>query len=493
MEMISLIAASVAMVVGVGAIAAFGGGSTRRQALRTVLHAAVPLIAAIYYALSAWGFARPDVDGPDAWFSFRYVGWAITSTLLLAGLAITACPSGRRPYGLIAAIVFADLAMILAGAVTESTSGWTSTLWFCVGILAFVALLALIWLPLREVADTGHPLRKEIFVRHAGLLTTLWSLYPLAFLLGPSGAGLAGVTAMVILYALLDLAAKVGYGLAVVLEDQRLAAMEPAERTWPPAPDQRRTRAFSDAADAKAGEIQAARDPEPADADDRAAFAQSEAPPAEAEAEAEAARLRRQAARQRARDAARVAASDAAAMARDRISALQRRSAGVPAATRDAAALARDRFSALQRRSAGVPAATRDAAALARDRLLDLHHRSAGVRTAARQRALGGAAASRRVAGEFAQRMSGPLERSKRYVVRAGDKTLFVVQPRVRRITTAPAPPPVDVTLRHRRRPPVKAKGSWPFGRLTKEDAVPVAILAGSLLAIALQSKREEE
>ena len=472
MEMISLIAASVAMVVGVGAIAAFGGGSTRRQALRTVLHAAVPLIAAIYYALSAWGFARPDVDGPDAWFSFRYVGWAITSTLLLAGLAITACPSGRRPYGLIAAIVFADLAMILAGAVTESTSGWTSTLWFCVGILAFVALLALIWLPLREVADTGHPLRKEIFVRHAGLLTTLWSLYPLAFLLGPSGAGLAGVTAMVILYALLDLAAKVGYGLAVVLEDQRLAAMEPAERTWPPAPDQRRTRRFSDAADAKAGEAGAIPDPEPADEDarDRAAFAQSEASPpeAEAEAEADAVRLRRQAARQRARDAARVAASDAAAMARDRIS-------------------------ALQRRSAGVPAATRDAAALARDRLLDLHHRSAGVRTAARQRALGGAAASRRVAGEFAQRMSGPLERSKRYVVRAGDKTLFVVQPRVRRITTAPAPPPVDVTPRHRRRPPVKAKGSWPFGRLTKEDAVPIAILAGSLLAIALQSKREEE
>ena len=478
MEMISLIAASVAMVVGVGAIAAFGGGSTRRQALRTVLHAAVPLIAAIYYALSAWGFARPDVDGPDAWFSFRYVGWAITSTLLLAGLAITACPSGRRPYGLIAAITFADLAMILAGAVTESTSGWTSTLWFCVGILAFVALLALIWLPLREVADTGHPLRKEIFVRHAGLLTTLWSLYPLAFLLGPSGAGLAGVTAMVILYALLDLAAKVGYGLAVVLEDQRLAAMEPAERTWPPAPDQRRTRRFSDAADAKAGEAEAIPDPEPADEDarDRAAFAQSEAPPAEAEAEAEAdaARLRRQAARQRARDAARVAASDAAAMARDRISALQRTAHGTPQRT-------------------GVPAATRDAAALARDRLLDLHHRSAGVRTAARQRALGGAAASRRVAGEFAQRMSGPLERSKRYVVRAGDKTLFVVQPRVRRITTAPAPPPVDVTPRHRRRPPVKAKGSWPFGRLTKEDAVPVAILAGSLLAIALQSKREEE
>lgn len=230
------------LFAGTIAIALVGGASTPAQAARTSLHAAVTLIAAIAYTIMAAGGGAYDFDGDGVLFEYvRYADWAITTPLLLLALSITALPSGRRAHSLIAALLFANVAMIGAGLVAGLTEGWTSAMWFVASTLAFLVVLAILWSPLREMAEGGHPVRTELYVRHAGVLTGLWSLYPFVFLAGMDGAGLMGPLGTVLGFAVLDIASKVGFGLLVVLEDGRLAKEEGVERAWPPARTQLET------------------------------------------------------------------------------------------------------------------------------------------------------------------------------------------------------------------------------------------------------------
>jgi len=231
-----------ALALGVGAvvIAFLGGATNNRQAAKTAIHATVPLVGAIAYILLATGLGVFDVDGDGVGFPYaRFIAWSITTPLLLLGLLVTAAPLGRNLWTLALAVVFADVAMILTGMVAAAGEPTTAAAWFLVATACFLVVLALMWGPVRASAEEGHPFRAEAYRRHLSILTVLWAAYPVVFLFGPVGAEIYGTTGDAALFAILDVAAKAGYGVLVVLEDHRLAAAENADRrtlAFPPEP-----------------------------------------------------------------------------------------------------------------------------------------------------------------------------------------------------------------------------------------------------------------
>lgn len=215
---------SACLFVGAAAIIILGGIETTRQSARTVLHAAVCLIAAVLYVVLAAGTPRISI-GPIE-IGTRYVTWLLTTPLLLAALTVTAAPLGRTVVRWAATIVFLDLVVVLTRAIAEDQIGASVWVWLFISLVALVLLFALLWLPIREIAESGHPTRAELYQRHAGLLTVLFSLYPVAFALGPDLLAVSGRATVAAVYTILDIGLFVAYGLLVVLEGARLQALE---------------------------------------------------------------------------------------------------------------------------------------------------------------------------------------------------------------------------------------------------------------------------
>ncbi|WP_420391518.1 bacteriorhodopsin [Acuticoccus sp.] len=422
---------AVALFVGGLAIFFLGGLSTTRQAARTTLHSVVCLVAAGFYVVLATG-TREVHFGPIE-IGTRYLDWLITTPLLLAALLVTAAPLGRTLVPLAATVIFLDVVMVLTGAVAAGGMGVTVWIWFVVSSIAFALVLLFLWGPVREVAREGHPVRSELYVRHAGLLTALWLIYPVVFFLGPEFQGAWGLGAQDALFAVADIASKAAYGLLVVLEDQRLVPLErhgeghdrrvaAAEERPPataPAPPQR-DRPEPEPVDAPLAGERAPYDAEAA-TQDGPATPRSRVPEAESAADAE----------------------------------------PVPAAPQ------RDDPEAREARRA----ARREAAARARARALELYYR--------------GGEAARLIATEGAKQV-----RRRRVILQEGRPV------RVMRLTyrwktpvAARAVPPSKPPRVRQRRPLLPT----PFGRLRKEDAAPAAMVAAVLLVVAVTAQRRRD
>ncbi|WMS44483.1 bacteriorhodopsin [Acuticoccus sp. MNP-M23] len=227
-------AASAALTL---AILFLGGFGTTRQAARTVAYTGAAGATAAAYALMATGIGA-TVEETGAPVEMAVFGaWLVSTPLVLVGLALTATPVGHKTIGETAALVFAGAAMVVAFAIGTLVSGLAAWVWFVVGIAALGAALLLLWGPLKENSEDGHPVREQLYMRHAGVLSGLLLLYPLVFLLSPHFGGAIGFGAMAVLLAALDFGSRAAFGLLVVLEDDNLLAAEAQERGWDPRRD----------------------------------------------------------------------------------------------------------------------------------------------------------------------------------------------------------------------------------------------------------------
>jgi len=185
--------------------------------------------AGVWYAIMASGGAVSLVSGPDGepvvFYYGRYIDWTLTTPLLLLGLAWVALGGtnvGNRT-GLLWGIVIADVVMILTGVVAGATTTFVSGLFFIISTVAFLIVLALIWGPLRSAAQQGNPEGGfGLFYTLATMLTVLWIIYPIVWLIGTEGAGLVSAPIEVFLYAVLDILAKIAFG-AILLGGIRRA------------------------------------------------------------------------------------------------------------------------------------------------------------------------------------------------------------------------------------------------------------------------------
>ena len=178
-----------------------------------VVAMAIVFTAFANYLAMARGYGDVTIDGHQIFFA-RYVDWVITTPLLLLSLALVASRRATELAGLVGALVFADIYMIVTGLVGDLVGGVDKYIWWFISMVAFLAVLAIIWGPLRKLAENSP--YGNAYTRLAGLLTVLWVVYPFVWLFGTSGMEVLSPGVEGVAYLILDVSAKVGFGFLVI-------------------------------------------------------------------------------------------------------------------------------------------------------------------------------------------------------------------------------------------------------------------------------------
>jgi len=186
------------------------------------LSAAVALVAAINYFYMKSQFDIGDA-GQFAQFPthFRYVDWLLTTPMLLAIVPILiGLKAGTK--GLMAQLIVADVIMITAGYVGETSInaelgptlvGW---LFFFIAVAAFIFILFTLYATLSS-AEANLPRKRAERIGTLKIFISLgWLIYPLGFLMALIWDGASGGALRELLYNIADVITKVGFGIVAV-------------------------------------------------------------------------------------------------------------------------------------------------------------------------------------------------------------------------------------------------------------------------------------
>ncbi|PYZ96712.1 lactococcin [Alteribacter lacisalsi] len=173
----------------------------------------IPTWSGLAYMSMALGQGHIIIGGEIVYVA-RYLDWVVTTPLLLTALALTAMHYLDKKDGvLIAALIIADVIMILTGLIADLSTGWVRLTWYFTGVSAFIVILWLIWVKLRLLAKKQGRRLYNIYCFLALYLTVFWISYPVAWYIGPSGMGYVGQTTDTFLFVTLPMFSKVGYSL----------------------------------------------------------------------------------------------------------------------------------------------------------------------------------------------------------------------------------------------------------------------------------------
>ena len=223
------------------------GLETREEENDRVIHSLVVAVAGSAYLLMGSGGGRkPAPDHTTYWA--RYVDWAITTPLLLLGLAGQALGKPTRRTALVGGLLATDLYMIATGYLADKPARTDPMkwVWYTASSGAFVGLYYMLWGPLRHEAARTGPEAFAVYQRNAAFLSTVWAGYPLNFLVGPEGLGAIDEETSTAVYAGLDVTAKVLFGLYSLGNTQEKAARAIAEGRVPEHELRPATRAFQE-------------------------------------------------------------------------------------------------------------------------------------------------------------------------------------------------------------------------------------------------------
>ena len=225
------------MALGSVAFFLLGKRRTQDEEGHTLIHVFVTMIAALSYFAQATRQGSTILPGGREFLFARYLDWSITTPLLLLGLAMTALHGAHRRPGLVAALLGADVLMIVTGmfyAASEATG--PKWIWYLVSCGAFLAVYATLFGPLRREALARDAVRSAVYRRDVVVLAVLWLGYPVVDLLGNNGIQAVGALLTTAVITVLDLAAKVGYGVLAIQGSHRVADHDLASGSVEPAP-----------------------------------------------------------------------------------------------------------------------------------------------------------------------------------------------------------------------------------------------------------------
>ena len=99
------------------------------------------------------------------------------------------------------------------------TAKWA---FYVLSCIAFAAVIVLIWGILRSEAAKLTAGELKTYNTMTGILTFLWCIYPIVWLVGTEGLGMVNGAMEAFLYMMLDVAAKFGFGLILLSSVRRL-------------------------------------------------------------------------------------------------------------------------------------------------------------------------------------------------------------------------------------------------------------------------------
>ena len=230
------------MGVGALAIAGLGLRAPRGQKYHFIMSAAVCAIAFTLYYTMANGLGISHV-GHRLEFWARYVDWTFTTPLLIGGLLLigykprTAVDGedARERNGVIIGALGADVFMILTGLAAGLThDNAVKYGFYAISCIAFLVVLAALWGPTRRAAHAQGTGVGGMYDSLTRILSGLWIVYPVLWILGTEGVGAFSLTLEIVLFAAIDLTAKVAFGLLLtsrILQEHGSTAA--AERRTP--------------------------------------------------------------------------------------------------------------------------------------------------------------------------------------------------------------------------------------------------------------------
>lgn len=216
---------------------------TREEENEWLIHLLVCLVAMASYLVMATGHGDVRLaDGRDFYFA-RYVDWTITTPLLLLGLSLAALSVPFRRWAIVLGLLATDVYMIVTGLIggaspTASSEKW---IWYLISSGAFLFIYYGLWVPIRAEARKTSALAAKAYQTKAGALSVLWLLYPVIFLFGDEGLRTWSPVTTAAAYTVMDVLAKVVYGVVSLSitrarAKQELAAGDVPDHDLRPAP-----------------------------------------------------------------------------------------------------------------------------------------------------------------------------------------------------------------------------------------------------------------
>lgn len=221
-----LLLGTIGMVLGTAYFIGTGWGeeNTTARQLYTITIAA-SAIAAVVYLVMALGYGVMTVihsGKTETVYWVHYVGWLLTTPLILIVLALVA-EGGRRT---IAALVGFDVSMVLLGLASVLTGRGMAgldpetfqlALWGA-SVVAYLGVLVVLLRPLSREAAQRSAEVAMLFSMLRNIVIVLWTLYPAVWLLGEV-IDVVPLTITLFAYLVVDLLVKVGFGVLLLRSD----------------------------------------------------------------------------------------------------------------------------------------------------------------------------------------------------------------------------------------------------------------------------------
>jgi len=228
------------MFLGMLYFIARGWGETnRRRQEFYIVTIFITAIAFVNYLMMALGFGLTTVEIggeqlPIYWA--RYTDWLFTTPLLLIDLGLLAGADRNQ----LATLVGLDALMIGTGAVaTLSTAGvllgpvGDRLIWWGVSTGFLLVLLYFLFVTLTEEANRLPDDAKSTFSTLRNLIVVVWLVYPVWWAIGTEGLGVVGLYPETAGFMVLDLVAKVGFGIILLSSREVLDAAGTGSDTTP--------------------------------------------------------------------------------------------------------------------------------------------------------------------------------------------------------------------------------------------------------------------
>lgn len=193
----------------------------------------IAAIAFVNYLAMALGFGVTEimVNGEETVIYWaRYTDWFITTPLLLIDLGLLAGATRNE----LATIVGLDVAMIITGVIATLTGDGAGSLgaigtdaqrivWWAISTAFLVVLLYFLFGSLSQKAEELGGKATSKFKLLRNLIVVIWALYPVWWIVGTEGlAILPNLGVETAGFAVLDLTAKIGFGIILLSSREAL-------------------------------------------------------------------------------------------------------------------------------------------------------------------------------------------------------------------------------------------------------------------------------